>query len=399
MKNLKFASKNVLTISAMVFGVLCGYFGGEVVLEAADIVANFSVRVMKLLAVPVLFLSLVVAVSHFSDAEQLKRLGKKIATLTIFTTLVAALIAQALFMFFGKSLLHMPAVVLDGQEPVKTSFFRAFLDMVPDNIFHAFLHNNVFAVVVIAIVLSLCLLSAEKEHQKTVFSFFLGLLGALMRAVRVALQFLPISIWAFVTILAHQISQNKTDSVNAVMALTVTVMLANLLQGAVFLPMLLKFNRISPKKLFLDVKEALILAFFSRSSAATLPVTMDCTIKNAKVNPDVARLTLSLCTTINMNGCAQFILLSVYFVAGASGIEIGIAEQIGMIFLSVIAAIGNAGVPMGCFFLASSIMASKNIPLVLMGSILPLYTLMDMVETSLNVWSDACIAKIVDKEA
>ncbi len=117
-----------------------------------------------------------------------------------------------------------------------------------------------------------------------------------------------------------------------------------------------------------------------------------------KISEDVARLSFPLCTTINMNGCAQFILLSVYFVSAFTGHALSAWEHVGMIFLSVTAAVGNAGVPMGCFFLASSILASKDIPLHLMGSILPLYTLMDMVETSLNVWSDVSITKIVDQE-
>lgn len=131
---------------------------------------------------------------------------------------------------------------------------------------------------------------------------------------------------------------------------------------------------------------------------ATLPVTLDRAIRDARIKEDVAKLSLPLCTTINMNGCAQFILISVYFVSAYSGHALSPFEHVGMIFLSVLAAVGNAGVPMGCFFLASSILASKDIPLLLMGSILPLYTFIDMVETSLNVWSDISITKIVDKE-
>ena len=95
---------------------------------------------------------------------------------------------------------------------------------------------------------------------------------------------------------------------------------------------------------------------------------------------------------------SQFILISTCFVANYTGHHLSTTAHLGMIFLSVVAAIGNAGVPMGCFFLASSILAAQNVPLYIMGSILPLYTFIDMVETSLNVWSDLCIAKVVDKE-
>lgn len=142
------------------------------------------------------------------------------------------------------------------------------------------------------------------------------------------------------------------------------------------------------------------MAFFTRSSTATLPLTLEHSIRDAKISEDVARLSLPLCSTINMNGCAQFILLSIYFVSAFTGHTMAWWEHIGMIMImiSVVAAVGNAGVPMGCFFLASSILALKNIPLHLMGSILPLYTFVDMLETSLNVWSDVSVAKIVDTE-
>jgi Na+/H+-dicarboxylate symporter len=280
----------------------------------------------------------------------------------------------------------------------KPGLLKALINMIPDNLLRAFLENNVLGLVIVAIALALALLTIKPEEKESVFSFFSGLLNALMRIVHIALKFLPLSVWAFVTMLSKQILSEDTSSINVVGGLIVTVFAANLIQGIAVIPILLKLKGIQPWRLAVQVKEALFMAFFTRSSTATLPLTLEHSIRDAKVSEDVARLSLPLCATINMNGCAQFILLTTYFVSAFTGHPLAWWEHVGMILVSVIAAVGNAGVPMVCFFLASSILASKNIPLHLMGSILPLYTFVDMLETSLNVWSDVSVAKIVDNE-
>ena len=99
-----------------------------------------------------------------------------------------------------------------------------------------------------------------------------------------------------------------------------------------------------------------------------------------------------------MNGCAAFIIITVLFVAISNGIEFSIAELIAWVFIATLAAVGNAGVPMGCYFLSLALLTSMNVPLDLMFVILPFYVFLDMLETAINVWSDACVTAIVDKE-
>lgn len=391
-------SQNILTILAMFAGIATAWLGNAFLDSSADVVADITVRLMKLMAVPLLFLSIVSSASHFRNLNEIKSLGIKIFKYTILTTFLAAFVAEFLYLVVSPALLGAQAEPQNHNLEPQTGFFQTFLSMVPDNITGAFLNNNVLAIVAMAIMLALAILTIKPEKQDILFGFFGGLLDAIMKIVQVGLKFIPISVWAFVTILGRQVFNDDTDSLNAIGGLTLTVIASNIIQGVFVIPFLLKLKRIKPWLLFKQVKEALILAFFTRSSLATLPVSLEHSIRDAKIREDVARLSLPLCTTINMNGCAQFILLSVYFVCNYNGITMAWWEHIGMIILAVVAAIGNAGVPMGCFFLASSILASKNIPIHLMGSILPLYAFIDMVETSLNVWSDIGITKIVDKE-
>ena len=125
---------------------------------------------------------------------------------------------------------------------------------------------------------------------------------------------------------------------------------------------------------------------------------MSCAENNLKVNPKVARFVLPICTTINMNGCAAFILATVVYLMQNNGVEITPFVLLAWIFIATVAAVGNAGVPMGCFFLAASLLSSMNVPIVLLGIILPFYAVLDMVETALNVWSDSCVTAMVNKD-
>ena len=143
---------------------------------------------------------------------------------------------------------------------------------------------------------------------------------------------------------------------------------------------------------------AVLMALFTKSSAATLPVTMETAEKRLGIKKNVARFVLPICTTINMNGCAAFILVTSLFVMQQDGTELSLGTILLWLLISVISAVGNAGVPMGCFFLTLSLMSGIGAPVAVLGIILPIYTIIDMVETAENVWSDSCVAAAVNRD-
>jgi Na+/H+-dicarboxylate symporter len=143
---------------------------------------------------------------------------------------------------------------------------------------------------------------------------------------------------------------------------------------------------------------AVLMALFTKSSAATLPVTMETAEKRLGIKKNVARFVLPICTTINMNGCAAFILVTSLFVMQQDGTELSLGTMLLWLLISVISAVGNAGVPMGCFFLTLSLMSGIGAPVAVLGIILPIYTIIDMVETAENVWSDSCVAAAVNRD-
>ena len=176
------------------------------------------------------------------------------------------------------------------------------------------------------------------------------------------------------------------------------VLTANFVQMLVILPLVLLARGLNPLKVAKAMLPALTVAFFSKSSAGTLPVTMASAENRLGVRRPVSRFVLPICTTINMNGCAAFILLTVVYLMQNAGADITLGTLIVWILISTLTAVGNAGVPMGCFFLSASLLAGMNVPILLMGVILPFYAVVDAIETALNVWSDSCVAAMVDHD-
>jgi Na+/H+-dicarboxylate symporter len=277
------------------------------------------------------------------------------------------------------------------------SYLSFFLKIIPSNFVEAFLENNVIAIAFVAFLFGIGSLKLPTENRQTLHLFFSSLFKLVLKITELVILLMPIGIWAFTTLLFEELQDNFSHFYPLVLYLS-CVLGANLLQGFVVLPILLKSKGISPWKTAKGSIKALLLAFFSKSSNATLPVTLQCAENQLRIAPKVANFSLPLCTVINMNGCAAFIFTTVLFVAKMHGVAFSPMDFGMWVLLATLAAIGNAGVPMGCFFLSTTFLIGMDVPLITMGLILPFYAFLDMVETALNVWSDLCVTAIVDRE-
>jgi len=324
----------------------------------------------------------------------MRTLGKKVLKLTLFTTLVSAAIALVFFLVIDPSTTAHSQL---NEDPLQKSYFSYLLQIVPSNFIQPFLENNVVAVAFIALFLSLATLKLKQEQKKTLHQFFSAFFAALLKMTSAIITFIPIGIWAFMTLLVRDL-YSETLHLEQILLYVFCIVGANLFQGIIVLPVLLKIKGISPLKTFRGMSKALFVAFFTKSPNAILPVAMKCAEENLNVSRKVSSFSFPLCSVINMNACAGFILITVLFASQSHGMQFSGLEYLLWIFMATIAAIGNAGVPMGCFFLASAFLSGMNVPLQFMGMILPFYALLDMLETGINVWSDSCITSIVDKE-
>lgn len=382
---------------AVLLGLVTGYTNHPTADSAASVVSEIFINLLKLVSLPIIFLSIVSTASGMDSVEEIKSIGKKVIKYTLFTTVVAATFALLIFVVIDpvRSVVSKaPPVELEpGSLP---GYMHYLINVIPSNIIQPFSDNSVIGVLFLAMLLSFAILSLPQEKRKLLNSFFSGLYAAIMKITTWIVRLMPFAIWAFITLFIKDVRSGM--EMKSVALYLACVVLANLFQAIVVLPTILKAKQISPLKTAWGMMPALSLAFFSKSSSAALPMAMKCAEERVNVSRKVASFSLPLCTTINMNACAAFILTTVLFVSMSNGITYTAAELIFWIFIATIAAVGNAGVPMGCYFIASAFLAAMNVPLNILGVILPFYAMIDMLESAINVWSDSCVTTIVQKE-
>lgn len=387
-------SKNLLLFSVLL-GIIVGYLNIDFINSTAEVSSQIFINLLKLVSLPIIFLSIVSTASGMEDIQEVKNLGRSVAKYTILTTLIAASIALILFVVVDP--VRAPLNGIEGFSNVQQGSYLSYLiNIIPSNFLQPFIENNVVSVLFLALILSVAILALPNQNRQVLNTFFKSLYGAVMKITSWIVLLMPFAIWAFTTLFVRDLQQGM--EVENLARYLFIVVAANIIQAVVVLPLLLRFKGIAPVKSFQAMLPALSVAFFSKSSSAALPMAMKCAEEKMGVSSKVAGFSLPLCTTINMNACAAFILTTVLFVSMSHGVVFSGLEMVAWIFVATIAAIGNAGVPMGCYFLASAFLASMNVPLNILAVILPFYSMIDMLESAINVWSDSCVTAIVDKE-
>lgn len=393
MKNL------LLWIVALVVGAVLGLLGLGWLNSLMDFVATVYTRLFQLLAVPTIALAVITTLTSFGRQKDTGRIFGKTLFYTLFTTVVAAAVGLLLYVVVAPENLSLPAAEGNvdslGLKP-EASFYDHILAVIPNNVVRPFLEGNVLSILLVSIAVGLGLARLpETEGKQTVVKFLQGLQELLFLLIRGLIWTLPLGIVAF----SAQLSSQLTAGVAlASLGKYVAVILGgNAIQFFVVLPLFLLARGINPLHTFRAMMPAVLMALFTKSSAATLPVTMQSAEERLGAQSRIARFVLPICTTINMNGCAAFILVTSLFVMQNGGIPLTWTTMLLWLLVSVISAVGNAGVPMGCYFLTFSLMSGIGAPVSVLGIILPIYTIIDMIETAENVWSDSCVCAMVNK--
>ncbi|MDR1057069.1 MAG: dicarboxylate/amino acid:cation symporter [Coxiellaceae bacterium] len=391
-KKFQLGNKLWLYTIAIITGALCGYF--NMLQPIAAFISNVFIKMFKCLSLPIIVISVTVALSQQGSNASLKKMGKQSLIYALLTTIIASSVACILYLLISPS--NIANVPIGTAQDIPAGKYSDYvLNIIPSNIFSPFLENNVMEALFLGIVTGLAVKVLPDVGSKTMHDFFKIIHEMLLIIIGWVVKILPIAIFGFITTAVVQLK--SSEAIKGLSSYLCVIIFANTIQASIILPIFLYLNKINPWRSFKAMMPALSIAFFSKSSAGTLPVTMNVAEKNLGISRSTSRFVLPLCTAINMNGCAAFIFTSVVYVMQNHGISIGLVTMIQWIFISTIAAIGNAGVPMGCFFLSLSLLASLNVPFDILWLILPFYSVIDMVETALNVWSDCCITKIVDK--
>ena len=390
----------LIWMGALVVGAILGLLQVGWLDDVMNFVATVYVRLFQLLAVPTIVLAVTTTLATLGKGQGAGHLFRHTLLYTLLTTFVAAAVGLVLFVLIAPGNLDVSVVAANGQEPIaasQLSYFDHLLSVIPNNIVRPFLEGNVLSLLLLAFAVGFGLSRLpETENKSVLLKLLLGLQDLLFLLIRALIWTLPVGIVAFAAQLSAQLTAGVVaESLGKYVAV---VLGGNLLQFFVVLPLFLLARGISPRRMLSRMMPAVLMALFTKSSAATLPVTMDKAEQRLGVNPKVARFVLPICTTVNMNGCAAFILVTSLFVMQQGGISLTWTTMLTWLLISVVSAVGNAGVPMGCFFLTLSLMSGVGAPVAVLGVILPIYTIIDMIETAVNVWSDTCVCAMVDRD-
>lgn len=392
----------VLWIVALVLGGILGWMNMPALNALFNFIASVFTRLFQFVAVPTIALAVMTTLSALGAKKETRQIFGHALVYTLLTTISAAVVGLALFLWIAPG--NLPADVIGAgaakvpQNLVQhTSYYDHFLTVIPNNVLQPFLSGNVLSILFIAAAVGLALAFMPKtENRDTLLKGILGAQEVLFTLIRALLWVLPLGILAFAAQLSAQVAAGVI--VGALGKYTAVVIGGNLIQFFLVLPLFLAARGLNPVKVFRRMSPALAVALFTKSSAATLPVTIASAEQNMRINPAISRFLLPICCTINMNGCAAFILVTSLFVMQNAGMELTLGGMIAWLFVAVLSAIGNAGVPMGCYFLTLSLMSGIGAPIGLMGIILPIYTIIDMIETAENVWSDSCVASMTQHD-
>ena len=395
--------KNIIIwTSALIVGAVLGWLGIEWLNRLLGFIATAYTRLFQFVAVPTIALAVITTLSSLGGQKETGRIFLHTLTYTLLTTVAAAAVGLVLYLAIRPENLPTDAIQI-GQTEVpenlgEITYYDHILSVIPNNVVEPFAKGNVLSILLISAAVGLALAFIKKnENVETLIRGIYGLQELLYTLIRTLIWTLPVGIVAFAAQLSAEISAGVV--VGSLGKYVAVILGGNLLQFFVVLPLFLLARGLNPLKVFRAMSPAVLMALFTKSSAATLPITMKSAETRLKARLEVARFVLPICTTINMNGCAAFILVTSLYVMQNGGTVLDWGTMLLWLLIAVVSAIGNAGVPMGCYFLTLSLMAGVGAPVGIMGIILPIFTIIDMVETAENVWSDSCVCAIVNKRS
>lgn len=364
------------------------------------LLGNLFIDLLKMVLVPLVFTSIAVGVANLRLHSQLHRVW--LSTLGFFAlsmalAIVLGLIATNLFES-GKGLsldlFHNAGQGFAAKQMSFAEFVASFLHGLFVNPFAALAQANVLAIVMFALLLGIALVVGGDRYRNLLQLMQEGL-ELMLRLVGWIMRLAPFGIMA---LLAQLLATQNMALLNSLAKFVAVVIGTTLLHGFVVLPLLLFLvTKVSPLKFFRGSREALITAFATSSSSATLPVTLRCVEQHLHVKPGIAGFVVPLGATVNMDGTALYEASAALFVANLAGIELDLAQQLIVFFTTMIAAMGAPGLPSAGMVTMVMVLQSVGLPTEAIAILLPIDRLLDTVRTMVNVEGDMIGSLVVQK--
>ena len=398
-------------ILGVIYGVIASNMGWvDFTIDWIKPWGKIFVNLLKLIAVPLVFASLVKGVASLSDIARLSRIGGKTIAIYLVSTVIAVTIGLLLVNIvspgadFDKGSINLSASSQEGasakviaaDEVKEEGPLQFVVDIVPTNIFEASSNNrNMLQVIFFAILFGIAIVMLPKEKTVYVKGFFDGINDIVLQIVDLIMLLAPYGVFALLGALVVDFGA----SANLFIALgkySLTVVIGLLLMIFLVYPLILRvFTRVKYLDFFKGISPAQMLAFSTSSSAATLPVTMERCEDHLGVSEEVSSFVLPLGATINMDGTSLYQAVAAVFIAQAFGIELDLSQQLTIVLTATLASIGAAAVPGAGMVMLVIVLGAINVPVEGLALIFGVDRILDMIRTVVNVTGDATVATVV----
>jgi len=398
---------------AIVLAVIAGSLAGQTAAigtvplhEVFDFVGTLFINALKMLIVPLIASSIIVGVAGIGSSGNLGKLGGKTLLFYALTTLAAIIVGLVLVNVVrpgiadGQPVRDLLALEGDTAELLEQvgdtgagDVVDIFLRMVPPNIVDAAARGEMLGIIFFCLLFGFFMTRMDHGVAEPLFRFWTGVFQVMMRMTEWVMLFAPIGVFGLG---ARVVSQTGFDAAGPLLTFAAVVLAALAIHAFGTLPLLLRFvGRVSPVRLFRAIAPAMLTAFSTASSSATLPITMDCVEKGAGVSNRICSFVLPLGATVNMNGTALYECMAAMFLAQAYGLELGLGTQFSVVVIALITSIGVAGIPSASLVAIAIILAAVGLPVEAIGVLFVFDRVLDMARTSVNVCGDASCAVIV----
>ncbi|WP_104498898.1 dicarboxylate/amino acid:cation symporter [Acinetobacter indicus] len=402
-------SLNTQILVAAILGVLFGFFLNllpdsafyDGSLYGLSIASSIFIGLLKMLLIPLIFSSIVVGVSNLQASGQLNRVWKITLLCCVTTTTLALILGLACAHLFevgkGVDVRLFQDAMSQHQTPdtlTPSSFFTNFIQNTLINPFKAFAEGNVLAVVVFALFVGVALVKGG-EQFRTVRRLSHQFFDIMMLMIGWVMKLAPLGIFA---LLAKLIATEDVTVLSRLAEFAVVVTGTTIFHGLVVLPLLLwLFGKMNPVTFFKGTRAALITAFATSSSSATMPLSMKCAQENLKVRPQTAGFVIPLGTQLNMDGTALYEAAAALFIANLMGLDLTLGQQLVVCATAMIASLGAPGIPSAGMVTMIMVLQSVGLPAEAIAILLPIDRLLDTVRTVVNVQGDMMISVVVDR--
>jgi Na+/H+-dicarboxylate symporter len=397
----------------VVFGIVLSFVpnGGIFVADYIKPFGTIFINLLKLIAVPLILASLIKGISDLKDISKLSKMGGRTIVTYLLTTLTAVTIGLILVNVIqpGKSISVetreelVLAYASDTQEKQAAAAkqnesgpLQPLVELVPSNIFAAASSNkNMLQIIFFSLIFGIAMILIPEKKAKPVKKFFDSFNDVILKLIDLIMQIAPYGVFALLAALVVEAPSLELFKALALYAFTLLLALGIMI--GVYILLVRFFTGKNASFFMKGIAPAQLLAFSTSSSAATLPVTMECVEVNLGVDEEVASFVLPIGATINMDGTSVYQGVAAVFIAQAFGLDLSLSTQLGIVFTATLASIGTAAVPSAGIVMLVIVLAQAGIPEAGLALIFAIDRPLDMCRTIVNVTGDAAVSMIVGK--